>query len=182
MNRFLGVLVLLLIAAGAAGYFWLTHEQRSRLESQEQTAKLQAQTMQAGADTAARQLAGDLTTILATGISGDLLRGDYGTLQNEVDAMVHGHRVVRIIVLGSGGQVVATTDRRYAGRGAEEPGNRLAAGVDSLTVISEDLAPGVIELDSPVLADGQRVGSVRVFVNVSVEPRESAQGSQNPSD
>lgn len=175
MNRFLGVLVLLLIAAGAGGYFWLTHEQGSRLERQEQTAKLQVEAVQERAGTAARRLAGDLTTVLATAISGDLSRGDYGALQSEVDTMVHSERLVRIIVLGSGGQVVATTDRHYVGQGAEEPGNRRAAAVASLTVVSEGLAPGVIELDAPVVAGGQRVGSVRVFVNVSVAPAPSGQ-------
>lgn len=167
MQRFLGILVVLLVLAGGAGYLTLTYRERSRLATQEKAAQDKVQAVEESGRTAAQQLAEDLTRVLATTISGDLSRGEYGSLQSELDAVVRGNRVVRIIVLDAGGRVVATTDRRYAGQGPEEEGNRRAAAVQGVTVESGVLAPGELEVDAPVAVGSQQVGAVRVFVNIA---------------
>ncbi len=167
MQRFLGILVVILLLAGVAGYFTLTYRERSKLATQEQAAQDKVQQVESSARSATQQLAEDLTRVLAAAVSGDLARGEYGALQNEVDAMVRGNRVVRIIVLDSSGKVVATTDRRYVGQGAEEEGNRHAAAAPDVTLVPENLAPGEVEVDAPVAVGSQHVGAVRVFVNIA---------------
>ena len=167
MQRFLGIIVVILLLAGVAGYFTLTYRERAKLAAQEQAAQEKVQQVESSARSATQQLAEDLTRVLAAAISGDLARGEVGALQNEVDAMVRGNRVVRIIVLDSSGTVVATTDRRYVGQGAEAEGNRRAAASQGVSVEPGSLAPGQVEVDAPVALGSQHVGAVRVFVNIA---------------
>ena len=167
MQRFLGILVVILVLAGVAGYFTLTYQQRARLARLEEASQDKMEQVETSARSATQQLAEDLARVLATAISGDLSRGEYGGLQSEIDAMVRGNRVVRIIVLDASGKVVATTDRRYVGQGTEDEGNRRASAVQTVTVEPGTLAPGQIEVDAPVALGSQQVGAVRVFVNIA---------------
>lgn len=88
-------------------------------------------------------------------------------LDSQLGAMVRGHRVAGIMVLSPSGEVVATTDQRWAGRTLDDAAATSALAVAEVSVRGEGQTPGQVEVAAPLFVGSQRVGAVRVFFDLA---------------
>ena len=108
----------------------------------------------------------DLTRTLATTIADDAARLEHAMLDAQLATVVRGRRVTGVQVLNQDGQVVATTDQRQAGRIAEDEASQAALKVGEVTLMEARPAPGQIEVAAPLFLGPERVGTVRVFMEL----------------
>ncbi len=166
MRRFLGILVVLLLVAGAVGYFLLRSQSRSAiqaLEAQMDQAVASQKEKDAGI---ARDLALDLTRTLAVTMASTVARGDADTLNSELAAVVKGKRVAGVIVVDPTGTVLASTDLRYRGRTLDDSATQHALEISEVSLAAGPPAPAQVEVDAPVFVGSQKVGALRVFVDL----------------
>ena len=159
------VVVILILAVGT-GYLYVRARHRTALATVCADAAQATEQLQAQADRMGRQLAEDIGRILAVTLSEDVARVEHAVLDLKLASIVRGNRVTGIIVLGPDGAVLATTDLRYAGRTLDDPASERAMAVDQVTVSPEAPAPGQVEVDAPLRSAGERIGSLRVFVDL----------------
>jgi|GEM_PF-4205355 len=121
---------------------------------------------QAAAGELGRELAGDIARCLAATIADDLIRPERSMLDAQLAAIVRGDHVAGVLVLGPGGEVIAATDRRFAGRTLDDPTAMRALATTAVTVMPDGPAPGQVEAAAPLYAGSERVGTVLVFVDL----------------
>jgi len=162
------VLVTFLVCAAlaAAGYGYLRFsDSRQRAESmareQAQSSELRQQ-----AETAVLDLAQDIARTLATTVSDDVVRVENAMLESQLAAIVRGKRVAGVVILNARGNVVATTDQRYAVTSASDPATSRAMAATTVTVEPDTPVPGQVEVAAPLYVGSERVGTARVFVNL----------------
>lgn len=166
MRTFVSIVVVLIVASLAAGYLVLTSGHRRALAEVREAADIRQAATHREAAITARELAEDTARILATAIAPAVVRGEFGALEGELAAMVRGHRLAGVIVLDRAGVVLATTDRRWAGRTLDDPMSLAALSVPTITVAPEAPAPGQIEIQAPLVVGSERVGTLRVMVEL----------------
>jgi hypothetical protein len=163
------VLVTLLVCAvvGLAGYGYLhfRHSQEradtvARAEAQVTETRQQAQAL--GVD-----LAQDIARTLGATMADDVGRVEHAMVESELAAIVRGKRVVGVVVLSTKGDVIATTDQRYAVTSASDPDTKRALDASTLTLEPDTPVPGQVEVVAPLYVGSDRVGTARVFVNLA---------------
>ncbi len=164
--RAAAILVVILLLAGGTGYLYLRAQHRNELAAANDRAAQATDQMQAEADRMGRQLAEDIGRVLAVTLAGDVARVEHATLDLKLASIVRGNRITGVIVLSPDGAVIATTDLRYAGRTLDDPASQRAMSVEEVTVSPEAPAPGQVEVDAPLRSGGDRIGSLRVFVDL----------------
>ncbi len=166
MQRFLAILVVVLLAVGGVGFFVVRSQQRSAMQTLEQRLD-QAVAEQKQQDAGiARDLAMDLTRVLAATTASTVARGDAETLNSELAAAVKGRRLAGVIVVDPAGVVVASTDLRYRDRTLDDPATQHALEVAEVSVAAAPPAPAQAEVDAPLFVGSQKVGALRVFVDL----------------
>ena len=166
MRTVVSIVVVLIVVGLLTGYWMLTSGHRRALDEIRETAAMQRTADHREAVVTARELAEDTARILATAIAPAVIRGEFGALEGELAAMVRGHRLAGIIVLDRAGVVLATTDRRWAGRTLDDPMSLKAMDIHQITVAPEAPAPGQIEVQAPLVVGSERVGTLRVMVEL----------------
>ncbi len=166
MQRFLAILVAVLILAGAAGYLVLERQHAAEIEriTAETHARL-AQVRQEQ-EQVIRGLGQDLATTLAVLLADEIARGNLALVEARLTPIVQGQRVAGILVVDQAGQVLAATDLRYRGRTLDDGATRQAIAVENVVVAESPPAPGQLEIDAPVFSSGQRVATVRLFLDL----------------
>ncbi|MCG6964504.1 MAG: hypothetical protein LJE95_14700 [Acidobacteria bacterium] len=174
MRRFLAVLLVLVLIVAGGGYLWLQH--RHTLEMERLTAETNSQLTQARTRylAVAQDLAEDAAGALAVTLAGDIARQEYAAIDAELGTVVQGHRLTGIIVLGQDGKVLSATDLRYRGRTLDDPATKRALAVNETVTAAEAPQPGQIEVDSPVFSGGQRLATLRVFVDITASEATTA--------
>lgn len=163
MQRFLLVIIGILVLTLAVGFFWLTSSHRQTVaKEQERAEELLAETRQETVEVV-RELCEDLARVLATAIAPAVARGEFAALESELAAMVRGHRLVGVIVLDGTGRVLASTDRHWAGRTLDDPLSRQALAVSEVVAAQDGPAPGQREIHAPLLVGTQQIGALRVI-------------------
>ncbi len=166
MQRFLAILLIVVLAAAGVGYLVLQARHGQELAAVRAAAeeRVEAEHRQAAAVT--RELAEDLARVLAVTLADDVARQDTAALESEVAELVRGHRVAGVIVLDPDGYVLAASDLRYRDRRLDDPATRAALAATEVSLASEPPAPGQTEVDAPVLSAGRGVGAIRLFVEL----------------
>lgn len=164
----IGITVLVCTLVGAIAYVWLQAKHRKEIEQLQAAAAAEITALRQTASTVAVELATDLTQVLGTTISDDVARVEHAMLDAQLATIVRGHRVSGVIVMNPNGEVVATTDQRFAGRTLDDAAAKAATAVTEITVQpTSATAPGHIEVAAPLSVGTTRLGTVRVFVDVS---------------
>lgn len=166
MQRFLAILLIVILAAAGVGYLVLQAKHGKEVAAVRAAAeeRVEAEHRQAAAVTG--ELAEDLARALAVTLADDVARQDTAALETEVAALVRGHRIAGVIVLDRDGNVLATSDLRYRDRRLDDPATRAALEANEVTTAAEPPAPGQTEVDAPVLSAGRKVGAIRLFVEL----------------
>ncbi len=164
--RAAAILVVVLLLVAGAGYLYLQAQHRQALAAARDQAAQATEQLQMNADRMGRQLAEDIGRILSVTLAEDVARVEHAALDLKLASIVRGNRITGIIVLSPDGAVLATTDLRYAGRTLDDPASQRAMSVDKVAVADEAPAPGQVEVDAPLRSAGERVGSLRVFVDL----------------
>lgn len=159
--------ILILVAIIVGGYFWMQHQQQSAVQraqasAQQQTVELHQQGQQLG-----QQLAEDIARTLAVTLYDRVSQGQTSALEPILANIVRGHRIATVMVVDPQGKVVATTDLRYANRSLPEEEAQRLSGLTGITIAPTSPARDQVEADAPLQSGGERVGTVRVFVDVS---------------
>ena len=167
MQRFLSILLAVLILAGGVGYLVLQHRHEAAMEriTAETHARL-AQVRQEQRELV-RDLGRDMATALAVLLADDIARGNLAAVEARLTPIVQGQRVAGILVVDQAGAVLAATDLRYRGRRMDDEATRRAIAVEDVVVAGEPPAPGQLEIDAPVFSSGQRIATVRLFLDLS---------------
>jgi len=167
MQRFLAILLVIVLAAAAAGYFVLQRAHGKEVTALRAAAEERIEAERQNAAEVVGQLAQDLAGALAVTLADDVARQDVAALEAEVAAIVQGHRVAELVVLDGEGNVLATSNLRYRGRRLDDPATRRALAVTEVTTVEEAPSPGQLEVDAPILSAGRRVGTLRLFIEVT---------------
>ncbi len=167
MQRFLIILLVTVLAAGAVGYLILQRAHGKAIAELRATAEERVEAERRQAAEVLGQLAQDLARTLAVTLADDVARQDVAALEAEVAAVVQGNRIAGVLVLDDEGNVLATSDLRYRDRRLDDPATRRALAVTTVTTAEEPPSPGQLEVDAPILSAGRRVGTLRLFVDVA---------------
>ncbi len=167
MQRFLAILLVVLLAAGAVGYLVLRNTHEKALSAARAAAEERVEAERSHAAEVIGELAEDMARALAVTMADEVARQDVAALETEVAAVVQGHRVAGVLVLDTEGNVLATSDLRYRGRRQDDEAARRAMAVTAVTRAPEPPAPGQLEIDAPILSAGRRAGTLRLFIDVS---------------
>jgi cytoskeletal protein RodZ len=165
------VLFLLLVVAGGVGYWWLQRQQQNEIQAVQTSADKRIAVAKKADEATAKDLAEDIARSLAATLPAAVARGETGALQSQLGLIVQGHRVTAIMVLDVAGKVLATTDLRWVGRAPDDPAAQRAMRVDKVTVQPGTTSSGEVEVDAPLLAGLERVGTLRVFVDLGAPGR-----------
>jgi uncharacterized membrane protein affecting hemolysin expression len=166
------ITTLVLVIAGAAGALWFSYQHSQELERvQADAMATRAQVLQQATEVAT-DLASDLTATIAVLIADDVGRLEFERVNAALATVVHGHRVAGVVVLAPDGTVVAATDQRFAGRTMGDVETRAALMATGVTVVPNERAPGEVEIVAPLVSANQKVGAIRVFLDLgSFAPR-----------
>ena len=159
------VIVVLLVVI-AVGYAWLGIIHSRNLAALEEETEERIAENRLVASRMARELSEDLTRVVAIAAAVNVAAGEVGRLEAELGAMVRGHRLAAVIVLDRTGRVLASTDRRWAGRTLDDPLTLHALTVTEVGPAPEAPAPGQLEIHAPLLVGAQQVGALRVAVDL----------------
>jgi hypothetical protein len=166
MQRFLAVLLVLILASAAFGFFVLQHRHGVELAAIENANFDRYEELGADAAAAQRELAEDLVRVLSMSVADDVAGGDMKVLEERLAEAVQGNRLVGVLVLSPDGAVLSSTDLRFRGRVLDDEATRLAAGAADVEIAADAPAPGQVEVVAPLLVGGERVGFMRAFVQV----------------
>ncbi len=166
MQRFLVIVLVVVLLAGGVGYVVLQHRCESRIERI--TAETHARLAQVREDQRrmVQDLGVDMGAMLAVLLADDLAAGNLALVEARLTPIVQGRRVAGVLVVDQEGKVLAATDLRYRGRTLDDEGTRRATAAREVTVSSEPPAPGQLEVDAPVVSGGQRIATVRLFLDL----------------
>ena len=166
MQRFLTVLLVIVLLATGVGYLVLRHQGEARIEriTAETHARL-AQVRQEGREVVIG-LGRDLATTLAVFLADDVAAGNLELVESRLTPIVQGQRVAGVLVVDPGGRVLAATDLRYRGRTLDDAATRQALAAEGVVVAKEPPAPGQVEIDAPVFSSGRRIATVRLFLDL----------------
>ena len=114
----------------------------------------------------ASEMAIDLTRVLATTIADDAARLEHAMLDMQLATIVRGRHVAGVVVLNPSGEVLATTDQRWAGRTLDDAETVAAMAVNEATLMPSTPMPGQIEVAAPLFVGSDRLGTLRVFVDL----------------
>lgn len=160
MQRFLAVLLVLVLAAAGVGYLLLQRQHAAALDAVQTASSGAADEARAQAAVAIEQLARDTTRVLALAIADPVGRGDTPAVDTLLAAAVGGDRLVGVMVLGPSGEVLSSTDLRWRGRRLDDADALKAMAVREPTVLGPT-AGGELEVAAPVVVSGVRVATVR---------------------
>lgn len=164
----IGITVLVLTLVGAIAYVFLHARQRKEIEQLQAAGAAEVAGLHQTASTVVVELATDLTQVLGTTISDDVARAEHGMLEAQLATIVRGHRVTGIIVMNPKGEVIASTDQRFAGRTLDDAAAQAAMAVSEPTVLPTSTGTsGQVEVAAPLFVGTTRLGTVRVFIDVS---------------
>ncbi len=162
MQRFLAVLVVVLLAAAGVGYLVLDRRHDAALEAEKAACRSELEAGQEHTSEVAASMARDLTQVLAVGIADEVGRGDVAALDAILAGTVRGDSLVEVIVIGPTGEVLSSTDLRWRGRTLDDAAGLKALAVREVTSLDRDPA-GRLEVAAPVEVGGVRVATVRAF-------------------
>lgn len=160
MQKFLAVLLVLVLAAAGVGYLLLERRQAAALDAVRSASGQAVDEARAEAATVAEQLARDTTRVLALAVADPVGRDDTTAVDSLLAAAVRGDRLVGVMVLDPSGEVLSSTDLRWRGRRLDDADALKAMAVKEPTVLGPD-ANGEIEAAAPVEVGGVRVATVR---------------------
>ena len=154
-NRTAAIVAVVLLLLGLVGFFVLQGRHGREMKDLRAEARLTA-----------TGLAMDVTRTLATTISDDAARLEHAMLDAQLAAIVRGRHVAAVMVVNRNGEVVATTDQRQAGRQMDDVASQAALAVNEVTAMETQPTPGQIEVAAPLFVGPERIGTVRVFVEL----------------
>ncbi len=166
MQRFLAILLIVVLVAAGVGYLVLQTRHGRELAAVRAAAEGRVEAEHRQAAQVTSELAEDLARALAVTLADDVARQDTAALESEVAELVRGHRLAGIIVLDRDGNVLAASDLRYKNRRLDDPATRAALAATQVTTAAEPPAPGQTEVDAPVLSAGRKVGAIRIFLEL----------------
>jgi len=166
MQRFLTGLVIILLLAGGVGYLVLSNRQGRDLERITAETHATLASERAADAAVARELAEDLAGTLAVTLADDLARDELAAVDAQLAAVVQGRRLAGVLVIAQDGRVLGTTDLRYRGRTLDDEATRKALAALETMIPEAPPAPGQVEVDTPVFSGGQRLATLRVFVDL----------------
>ncbi len=149
------IVAAVLIVIGFIGFLVLQGQHGKALKAQHDRAAATAS-----------EMAIDLTRVLATTIADDAARLEHAMLDMQLATVVRGRHVAAVVVLNPSGEVLATTDQRWAGRTLDDAETMAAMAVNEATVMPAAPVPGQIEVAAPLFVGPDRLGTVRVFVDL----------------
>lgn len=158
---------LVLIVAAGAGWVWLNSQHEKELDQVRNDAEVRLTDAGQRSSAIITDLASDITLAIASTIGDHMTARDQDAVASEIGAVVRGNRVLGIVVLDADGSVFAATDQRYYVSGPDDPVNRRALAATGVVALPSPAEPGRVEMAAPVTHDGNHVGAVRVFVDVS---------------
>jgi hypothetical protein len=164
MQRFLLIVLVIVLVAAGVGYVVLDRQQQSALAAAQASADEALGECRQSADRMARDFAADIARCLAANVADEVGSGDSAALDGRLAVVVQGNRILSVVVLAPGGRVLAATDLRYRGRVLDDDATRAALAATGPEVLDAAPAPGQLEAVAPLAADGQKVGAVRVVV------------------
>jgi preprotein translocase subunit SecG len=160
MQRFLAVLLVLVLAVAGVGYLLLQRQHAAALKAVETASSGAVAEARAQAENAAEQLARDTTRVLALAVADPIGRGDTTAVDALLADTVQGDRLVGVMVLDPSGEVLCSTDLRWRGRRLDDADALKAMAVREPTVLGPS-AGGELEVAAPVEVSGVRVATVR---------------------
>lgn len=164
----IGITVLVLTLLGVIAYVRLQAKHQKEIEQLQAANAAEVAGLRQTASTVAIELATDLTQVLGTTISDDVARAERGMLEAQLATIVRGHRVTGVIVMDPKGEVIASTDQRFAGRTLDDAAAQAAMAVNEPSVLpAPSGASDQIEVAAPLSVGTTRLGTVRVFIDVS---------------
>ena len=167
MQRFLLIVLVILLVATGVGYLVLDRQHQAALAAVQTTHDEALAECRGEALDVARELAADIARVLSATTADEVARGDEAALDPRLAAVVQGNRVLSVLVLAPGGRVLAATDLRFRGRALDDDASRAALAADEPTILGVAETPGQVEAAAPLVHDGERVGAVRVTVAVA---------------
>ena len=166
MQKALAILLVIVLLAAGIGYVLLQRQTSAKIQRITAETHAEMAACQNRAQTMARQFAEDIATVLSVTLADDLARQELAAVDAELAAIVQGHRITGIIVVGQDGKVLSATDLRYRGRTMDDEATRRAVSVEKVTAAATAPAPGQLEVDAPIFSGGQRLATLRVFCDV----------------
>ncbi len=166
MRRFVAIVIVVLLLAGAGGYLVLERAHRAELAAVRGEAEARIEAERRAAVATVRELAEDIARTLAAAVAPAVAAGDRERLDAVAAAAVAGHRIAAVLILDPGGEVVATSDLRFRGRRLGEAWARAALAAQAPTVLDEPATPGQLQAAAPVVSGGARLGAVIVRLDV----------------
>lgn len=165
MNRFLAILLIVAIVAGAVGYVVINARHEKELSAVRAAAEGRVEAETRRAHEISEDLAVDLARVMATTLADDVARQEGAAIEAQLAAAVKGHRIAGVIVLSPEGDVLAATDMRYSGRRLEDPNTLAALRATKAAAAEQPPAPGQLEVHAPIVNAGNQVGALRLFLD-----------------
>jgi len=163
MQKALAILLVIVLLAAGVGYLVLQRQLDSKIEGITAEAHAQLAACRNGAQATAREYAEDIATVLSVTLADDIARQELAAVDAKLAAIVQGHRITGVIVVGQDGKVLSATDLRYRGRTLDDDATHRAVAVEKVTSSDVAPAPGQLEVDAPIFSGGQRLATLRVF-------------------
>ena len=166
MQKALAILLVIVLVAAGIGYFILQRQLDSKIERITAETHARVAECENRARDMARQYAEDIATVLSVTLADDIARQETASVDAKLAAIVQGHRITGVIVVGQDGKVLSATDLRYRGRTLDDEASHRALAVEKVTASDAAPSPGQLEVDAPVFSGGQRLATLRVFCDL----------------
>lgn len=160
------ITAVILVVLAAAGFVWMTTMHSREVKQLKAEYGQQVDDTRAAATDMASALAADIALVLGTTVADDVARLQRATLESQLAAVVRGKKIAGIVVMDRRGAVVAATDQRYAGRTLDDRASLDAMAVSQVTIMPAAPVSGNTEAAAPLFVGSERVGTLRVFVEL----------------